>query len=90
MLELEDPKRRAKPQLPPAVILIHTFDNYRDYLLYLVEVRKDVKGIRSRLAEAASCQRSYLTQVLAGTASFSIDQLRGISRYLSLSDPDWD
>lgn len=87
----KDPHRRGQPpQLPPVVIPIHTFENYRDYLLYLIEVRKEVKGIRSRLAEAASCQPSYLTQVLAGTASFSIDQLRGISRYLSHSDPEWD
>jgi hypothetical protein len=88
--DIESPKRRAAQQLPPSVLPLYTFDNYRDYLLYLIEVRKDVKGLKARLAEAASCQPSYLAQVLTGTASFSIDQLRGVSRYLNLSDTEWD
>lgn len=76
--------------LRPAFTPLMAFDTYREYLLYLIEVRKDVKGIRTRLAEAASCQPSYLTQVLSGTASLSMDQLRGIARYLELSDAEWD
>jgi len=60
-----------------------------DLLRYLVEVKK-VRGIRSRLADAARCQPSYLSQVLGGTASLSTEQLHGIAKMLGLDELEWE
>ncbi len=76
----------VKPLLKPVFLL----ESYRDYLRYAIQVNEDTRGFRSRLAEAASCQPSYLSQVLSGTASLSLDQLLGIARYLGLSDAEWE
>lgn len=73
-----------------AHVPIFLFSDYREYFRYIIEVRANVKGIRTRLASAAACQPSYLTQVLAGTAGFSLDQLHGIRRYLELGDNEWE
>lgn len=77
---------RVKPLLKPVFLM----DTYREYLRYAIQVNETTRGFRSRLAEAASCQPSYLSQVLAGTASFSLDQLHGIARYLDMSGAEWE
>ncbi len=90
MLGSEDaspPKEGSKRYLARPVFL---FDNYRDFLLEWLNAEKDAKGIRTRLAEAACCQPSYLSQVLSGNASLSLDQLHGVSRHLNLSADEWE
>jgi hypothetical protein len=59
-----------------------------DFLNHLINASK-IKGIRSRVAEAARCQASYLSQVFAGTASLSIEHLYGIAEMLSLNSLEW-
>ena len=66
------------------------FDDYQTYLSDLVEVHHGIRGLRSRLAESANCQPSYLTQVLKHEAHFSLDQLFGIATYFKLTKPEWE
>jgi hypothetical protein len=61
-----------------------------EFLNNLLDIRRHVRALRTRLAEAAGCQASYLSQVLAGTATFSVEQLRGIARYLELQPVAWE
>jgi len=63
---------------------------FSDYKLFLKEVVNDQdapKGIVSKLAKAAGCQQSYLSQVLGLNAQLTPDHAYGISEYLNLS-PD--
>jgi hypothetical protein len=76
----------TQPLLKP----VYLMTSYRDYLRYVIQVNEGTRGFRTRLAEAASCQPSYLSQVLGGTASFSLDQLLGIARYLGLNESEWE
>ncbi len=69
---------------------VFLFDDYRVYLKMMIEGHAETRGFRTRLAEAAACQPSYLTQVLGGTAGFSLDQLHKISCYLEHSTAEWD
>ena len=66
------------------------FKTIFEFLSFLIEIQGRARGIRSRFAEAAGCQPSYLTQVLAGTANLSHEQLFGIARLLELDDVEWD
>ena len=66
------------------------FDSILVLLRESIDILRSIKGIRSKLAEAARCQPSYLSQVLAGTASLSTEQLFGIAKVLQLSDAEWD
>jgi hypothetical protein len=83
---------KATVEVPKKRLLKPVFfsKTYRDYLRYVIDVHAETRGFRARLAEAAQCQPSYLSQVLAHTASFSLDQLCGISRYLEHTDEEWE
>lgn len=63
---------------------------FTDYKLY-VRARIEAEGERSwgairRLAEAAGCQRSYLSQVLRGSAQLTPDQAYGLARHWGLDE----
>lgn len=64
---------------------IFDFKTYKDYLLALTEGER---GMLTRLAEAASCQKSYLSTCLKGKTQLTLDHAFGISEYLELSDAE--
>jgi uncharacterized protein (TIGR02147 family) len=63
---------------------IWDFGNYKEFLTFVIQEGK--RGLISRLAEAAGCQRSYLSNVLRTHIHLMSDQVFGICRYLGL-DP---
>ncbi len=67
-------------------LAIWHFDDYKEYLSALVKDPESPYGIVSKLAEAAECQPSYLSQVLHGKPHLLPDHAWGIGRYLNLSE----
>ena len=64
------------------------FDDYKLYLRHVVNNKK--RGIISRLAEAAGCQRSYLSQALSTHVHLTSDHLYGIGLFLQLNNDEID
>lgn len=60
---------------------------YSDYRRYLVDIikRSGARGTKSALAQAAGCQRSHFSQVLAGTVNLSLEHAIGLAQYLRLN-----
>lgn len=58
-----------------------------DYKVYLNDVVESApRGFITKLAEAAPCQRSYLSKVLSGDIHITTDQAFNISRFLQHSE----
>ena len=68
---------------------VFTFEDYRAYLHGIIKGNRHLRGFQSRLADAARCTSSFLTQVLSGEAGFSVDHLFRICRFLGLSETEW-
>lgn len=65
------------------VLLPFEFTDYKAYL----RARANAEwGAISKLADAAGCQRSYLSRVLGSEVHLTMDQAFGISEYLKLSE----
>ncbi len=62
---------------------IYNYISYKEYLREVIKAEK--RGGIARLARHATCQPSYLSQVLSRKMQLSDDQLFGISQYLSLN-----
>jgi uncharacterized protein (TIGR02147 family) len=72
--------------------MINVFD-YTDYRLFLraqIEAHNETRGYQSRLAEAAGCKRSFLSQVLHSNVSLTPDQAAGLSQFWNLSEDETD
>lgn len=67
---------------------------FQNYVKYLIEYEKSLggsrKGFRQKLALAAQCQPSFVSQVLKGDQNFSQEQALGISRSLSHTSTETD
>jgi uncharacterized protein (TIGR02147 family) len=67
--------------------------NYKDYKKFLREYisgTKPQRGIISRLAQAANCQPSYLSQVLNSHVHLTPDQALAMGEFLNLSSLELD
>ena len=64
-----------------------TVFEYKDYKKYLADLENSglYKSFRSQLAKSAPCQNAYVSQVLNGSQHFNLEQLDGISDFLSIS-----
>jgi uncharacterized protein (TIGR02147 family) len=71
-------------------INVFEFENYRLWLNKIVYEPNAPRGIQSRLAEAAECQKSYLSLILQEKVHLSPDQLLKISLYLKMQDTETD
>lgn len=69
---------------------VFEFDDYRGYLKAVIGDRKargrDGRGLQTRLAEAAGCSASFLSQALGGTVQLTPEHAHGIARALGLAD----
>lgn len=63
----------------------YSYNDYRAYLKAAIAARKESWGLVTRLAQAASCQRPYLSKVLKGEAQLTPAQAYGIAKFLKLS-----
>ena len=62
----------------------HLFEykHYKDYLLSRTGSKKQRRGIKTAMAQALRCQPTYVSQVLNGSADFSLEQAEILSRFL--------
>lgn len=66
--------------------LFHYID-YKKFLSSLLNKNKTQRGLAKKIAEAANCQPSYLSQSLHTKVQLTQDQAHGISRFLKM-DPE--
>lgn len=71
------------------MVNIFEYTDYKTYLKALIK-ESDVRGYTSRLAEAAGCQVSYLSNSLSGKAHLLQDHAHGLADYLKLTDDERD
>ena len=65
---------------------IFSFNEYRDYLrTWLKEARKSKTSNLSQVSKALGLHTTYLSQVLAGLKTLSLDQAIALSELLSLT-----
>lgn len=60
---------------------LFTYEDYKDYLNDYTQEQE--RGFKLKLAEAAQCQPSYLSQVLKGSVDFTMEQAFLVSRFLA-------
>lgn len=60
--------------------------SYREYLKLTCRNPENERGLQAKVAKAAGCQASYLSQVLQENAHLTEDQALGICDYLELSE----
>lgn len=68
-----------------AKIEIFDYSDIKTYLTHWIESQADSWGLVTKLAEAAKCQRPYLSRVLKGGATLSTSQGYGIAAYCGLT-----
>lgn len=67
--------------------MTNIFD-FKSYKSYLVALCESERGALTRFAEAAGCQKSYLSTCLKGKGQLTLDHAFGISEQLQLSDQE--
>lgn len=64
--------------------------DYKQFLDYKVRENADQRGYQSRLAAAAGCQRSYLSQVIKGSIHFTPEHALGAAVFWGLTELETD
>jgi uncharacterized protein (TIGR02147 family) len=67
---------------------IFDFENYRAFLKEVIADRPGARGFQKQLAEAAGCQPSYFSQVLAEKVELTPDHAAKMAQFLGLSDKE--
>ncbi len=65
---------------------IYEFDSYKKYLRAVIE--GEGRGMVTRLAAAAGCQRSYLSQAISTHVNLTSDQIYNIAVFLQLKEQE--
>ena len=58
--------------------------DYKRYMRQQIAAHGDVYGYKSRLAAAAGCQKSYLSQVLNGAHDLTLEHAAGLAAFWQL------
>lgn len=66
---------------------LYEYTSYKEFLADYIEANRR-PGIVTELAQAARCDRTYLSQVLSRKAQLTPDHALGIAEYLNFSEPD--
>lgn len=69
---------------------IFSHDNYLNVLKDAIKENGKVYGYRAQLAEAAGCQRSFMSQVLHGKADLLLEHAAGLAKFWNLTDGESD
>jgi uncharacterized protein (TIGR02147 family) len=69
---------------------VFDFSDYRLFLGAQIEANKSIRGYQSRLAEAADCKRSFLSQVLHSHVNLTPDHAAGLCRFWNFNDDETD
>lgn len=67
--------------------MVNIFD-FKSYKTFLSKACEEERGLLTRLAEAAGCQKSYLSACLTGKNQITLDHALGMSEYLHLVDAE--
>lgn len=67
---------------------IFEVDDYRTYIGFRAETSLPRRGALSRMAAAAGCHLSYLSQVMAGTTNLTADQASGLAHHWGLGSDE--
>lgn len=66
---------------------IYDFSSYKDYL---IDKGHSERGLLTKLADAAECQKSYLSACLNGKSQLTLDHALGIAELIGLDDNEQD
>ena len=67
---------------------VYSFIDYKGFLQHQIEANKAVKGYKSRMAEAAGCKLSYLSQSLNGPVHLMQEHACGLAVFWALSSEE--
>jgi uncharacterized protein (TIGR02147 family) len=65
---------------------LFSFDDFREFIRSEVKRNRDSRGYQTRLATAAGCQRSYLSQVIHSHVLITPDQALGMAGFWGLDE----
>jgi uncharacterized protein (TIGR02147 family) len=65
--------------------MVLTYDDYKVFLRAQVSEARPTRGFMAKLAKAAGCQRSYLSQVLSSHVQLTPDQAFALARFFGLN-----
>jgi uncharacterized protein (TIGR02147 family) len=66
------------------------FENYKDFLKWQISANINISGYKGQLAQAAGCQRAYLSQILNSHVHLTPDQAVGLAEFWLLQNPERD
>src|SRR5476649_1674839 len=70
---------------------VFSFMDYISFLRAKLKENASVYGYKAQLAEAAGCQRSYISQVLGeGSVHFTLEHTLGLAQFWNLSEAEKD
>jgi uncharacterized protein (TIGR02147 family) len=69
---------------------IFSYHDYKDFLKAMIEQAEPKHGYISQLANAANCQRSYLSQVINSHVQLTPDHALGLARFFRLTEKETD
>jgi uncharacterized protein (TIGR02147 family) len=69
---------------------VFSFVDYKAYLKSVLDGPGNERGYQSRLAEAAGCQRSYLSQVVRSAPHLTPEHAMGMAQFWKLSTEETD
>ncbi|RZA00263.1 MAG: DUF4423 domain-containing protein [Proteobacteria bacterium] len=71
-------------------MFVYFSDNYRDVLDRYIAVNKKSRGYKSRLAEAAGCHSSYVSQVLSRAVDLTLEQAMNLASFWRFDEEETD
>jgi uncharacterized protein (TIGR02147 family) len=76
----------------PAKMNVFSFKDYKDFLRAKIEENSTSRGYSTRLAKAASCSRSFLSQVLARSSSIDLtrDHASGLCHFWDFNETEFE
>lgn len=65
--------------------LVFEFRSYKGFLTLITGGKQTRRGMKAKLAQAAGCQPTYISQVLHGQAHLSLEQAERLARHLKFT-----
>ena len=69
---------------------IFNFDDYRAFIKAYVDSSPDSWGLWAKLALAAGCQATYLSQAMRGKVQLTAEHIHGLAKYWNMSEAETD
>ena len=69
---------------------VFEFTDYKAFLRAQIEAHSETRGYQTKLAEAAGCQRAFVSQVLHGEAQLTFDHAAGLCDFWKFRETESD